>query len=155
MGIAEGGDFSKNVDTKYQSQNSVKSFIRSTFASHYATGLIFIFAVLFAYMIIIIEYCNTNNRIMSNWDDKAKRLLKSELVKRGVSNTDLVMLLNEIGIEETKAGIDSKISRGSFSATFLLQCLTVIGCQKIEIEDYESQLLMVAEPNEPYKKSVK
>lgn len=92
---------------------------------------------------------------MSNWDDKAKRLLKSELVKRGVSNTDLVLLLNEIGVEETKAGIDSKISRGSFSATFLLQCLTVIGCQKIEIEDYESQLLMVAEPNKPYKKSVK
>jgi hypothetical protein len=92
---------------------------------------------------------------MSNWDDKAKRLLKSELVKRGVSNTDLFLLLNEIGIEETKAGIDSKISRGSFSATFLLQCLTVIGCQKIEIEDYESQLLLVAEPNELYKKSVK
>lgn len=92
---------------------------------------------------------------MSNWDDKAKRLLKSELVKRGISNTDLVLLLNEIGIEETKASIDSKISRGSFSATFLLQCLTVIGCHKIEIDDYESQLLMVAEPNESYKKSVK
>ena len=91
---------------------------------------------------------------MPNWDDKAKRLLKSELVKRGVSNADLVLLLNEIGVEETKASIDSKISRGSFSATFLLQCLTVIGCHKIEVENYESHLLMVAEPNEPYKKSV-
>ncbi len=89
---------------------------------------------------------------MSNWDDRAKRLLKSELVRRGVSNADLVHLLNETGIEETKASIDSKISRGSFSATFLLQCLAVIGCHKIEIEDYESQLLMVAEPNNPYKK---
>jgi hypothetical protein len=92
---------------------------------------------------------------MSNWDDKAKRLLKSELVKRGLSNADLVFLLNEIGVEETKGSIDSKISRGRFSATFLLQCLTVLGCQKIEIGDYESQLLFVAEPNEPYKKSVK
>lgn len=89
---------------------------------------------------------------MSNWDDKAKRLLKSELIKRGVSNMDLVSLLNEIGIEETKASIDSKISRGSFSATFLLQCLSVIGCNKIEIENYDHQLLMVAEPSEPYKK---
>jgi hypothetical protein len=88
---------------------------------------------------------------MSNWDDKAKRLLKSELVKRGVSNADLVLMLNEIGVEETKASIDSKISRGSFSATFLLQCLTVIGCRKLEIEDYESQLLMFAEPSESYK----
>lgn len=92
---------------------------------------------------------------MSNWDDKAKRLLKSELIKRGVSNTELVLLLKQIGIEETKAGIDSKISRGSFSATFLLQCLTVVGCHKIEVEDYENQLLMVAEPREQYKKSMK
>lgn len=106
-------------------------------------------------MIIIVAYCNTNFSLMSNWDDKAKRLLKSELVKRGVSNTDLVLLLNEIGVEETKAGIDSKISRGSFSATFLLQCLSVIGCNKIDIEDYDSQLLMAAEPNVQYKKSVK
>lgn len=92
---------------------------------------------------------------MANWNDKAKRLLKSELVKRGVSNSDLVVMLNELGIEETKASIDSKISRGSFSACFLLQCLTVIGCHKIEIEDYESHLLMVAEPNEPYKSIIK
>lgn len=92
---------------------------------------------------------------MANWDDKAKRLLKSELIKRGVSNSDLVLLLNEIGVEETKASIDSKISRGSFSATFLLQCLTVINCHKIEIEDFESPFLMVAEHVDPYKRTGK
>lgn len=89
---------------------------------------------------------------MSNWDDKAKRVLKSEMVKRSVSNADLVLLFNEIGIEETKASIDSKISRGSFSATFLLQCLMAIGCHKLEIEDYESPLLMVTELEGTYKK---
>lgn len=88
---------------------------------------------------------------MSNWNIKAKRLLKSELVKRGISNSDLVILLNEVGLEETKASIDSKISRGSFSATFLLQCLSVIGCQKIDIDDQYNQLLIAAEPNEIYK----
>ena len=90
---------------------------------------------------------------MSNWDDKAKRLLKSELIKRGVTNADLVTLLNEIGIEETKASVDSRISRGSFSATFLLQSLSAIGCRKLEIEDYSIQLQMVAETNEPYNTS--
>lgn len=90
---------------------------------------------------------------MSYLDDKAKRLLKSEMVKRGYTNADLVVLLNEIGVEETKASIDSKISRGSFSATFLLQCLSVIGCHKLEIEDFESQLLIAAEPNTTYKTS--
>ncbi|MDC8098548.1 DUF6471 domain-containing protein [Chryseobacterium rhizosphaerae] len=88
---------------------------------------------------------------MTNWNDIAKRLLKSELVKRGISNNDLAVMLNEVGIDETKASIDSKISRGTFSACFLLQCLTVIGCYKIEINDFESQLLMIAEPVEPYK----
>ena len=88
---------------------------------------------------------------MTDWNDKAKRMLKSELIKRAVSNADLATLLNELGEEETKASIDSKISRGTFSASFFLQCMYVIGCNKIEIEEYESNLLMVAEPSSEYK----
>lgn len=87
---------------------------------------------------------------MSDWNDKVKRLLKSELVRRGISNSDLANMLEQIGIEETKSSIDSKISRGSFSAVFFLQCLTVIGCEKIEIEEYESQLAIAAEPQANY-----
>jgi hypothetical protein len=88
---------------------------------------------------------------MVNWNDKVKRLLKSELVKRGITNSELVLMLKDIDIEETKAGIDSKISRGTFSASFFFQCLSVIGCSKIEIEEYESSLMMVAEPSSEYK----
>lgn len=87
---------------------------------------------------------------MTNWDDKAKRILKSELVKRGITNTDLLLLLNEAGIEETKAGIDSKISRGTFSACFFLQCLSVIGCNKFEIDEFENPLIQVAEERTRY-----
>lgn len=84
-------------------------------------------------------------------NDKVKRLLKSELVKRGISVSDLVFLLNEQGLKETQSSITSKISRGSFSATFFLQCLSVIGCTKFEIEDYESNLSIAAEPSVEYK----
>lgn len=87
---------------------------------------------------------------MSDWNDKVKRLLKSELVRRGISNSDLANMLEKIGIEETKSSIDSKISRGTFSASFFLQCLTVIGCEKIEIEEYENQFSIAAEPKEDY-----
>lgn len=87
---------------------------------------------------------------MSNWNDKVKRLLKSELVRRGISNSDLASMLENIGIEETKSSIDSKISRGTFSASFFLQCLTVIGCEKIEIEEYENQLSIASEPQSDY-----
>jgi len=90
---------------------------------------------------------------MISWNNKVKRLLKSELIKRGISNTDLVLLLKEIDVHETKAGIDSKISRGTFSACFFLQCLSVIGCHKIEIEEYENVLTLAAEPNVEYKQA--
>jgi len=87
---------------------------------------------------------------MPDWNDKVKRLLKSELVRRGISNSDLAVLLENIGVVETKSSIDSKISRGTFSACFFLQCLSVIGCGKIEIQDYENQLSIAAEPQVEY-----
>ncbi len=49
-----------------------------------------------------------------------------------------MLLLNENGCSETKSSVDSKISRGTFSASFFMQCLYVIGCTKIEIEEYRS-----------------
>jgi hypothetical protein len=64
-----------------------------------------------------------------DWSDKAKRLLKSELVRRGITTEDLMVLLQNIGVSETKSSIDSKISRGTFSAAFLIQCLNAIGCK--------------------------
>jgi hypothetical protein len=47
-----------------------------------------------------------------DWNEQAKRLLKSELVRRGISNDELVSRLHMIGVEETKASVESKISRG-------------------------------------------
>ncbi|MFH6603272.1 DUF6471 domain-containing protein [Maribacter algicola] len=64
-----------------------------------------------------------------DWNEQSKRLLKSELVKRGISHEELAFLLNELGARETKASIDSKISRGTFSAAFLLQCLNALECE--------------------------
>ncbi len=84
-----------------------------------------------------------------------KRLLKSELVKRGVSNTDLAVLLRDIGVHETKASIDSKISRGTFSASFLIQCLSVIGCSKIEIESLTSPSIVITETRAGYSKKIR
>ena len=88
---------------------------------------------------------------MSYTNNKVKRLLKSELVKRGITVSDLVRLLNQHGLQETKSSVTSKISRGTFSATFFLQCLFVIGCTKLEIEDLGSSLDLVAEEGIEYK----
>ncbi len=88
---------------------------------------------------------------MAYTNEKTKRLLKSELVKRGITIGDLVVLLNNEGWEETKSSVASKISRGTFSATFFLQCLHVIGCSKLEIMDYPTILSIAAEPKIEYK----
>ncbi len=85
----------------------------------------------------------------SEWNDKAKQLLKSELVRRGFTTSDLVELLDRIGVKETKASIDSKISRGTFSAAFLIQCLNAIGCKSFVPEISAD---MVKEPSVSYKK---
>lgn len=84
-------------------------------------------------------------------NEKVKRLLKSELVKRGITTSDLVVLLNNEGLKETRSSITSKISRGTFSATFFLQCLSVIGCSKLEIDNSPSKLSVAAEPKTEYK----
>lgn len=85
-----------------------------------------------------------------DWNEQAKRLLKSELVRRGVSNDELVSRLESIGVEETKASVESKISRGTFSAAFLLQCLNAIGCKSFvpEVEMFD---MVLSEPKVAYK----
>jgi len=84
-------------------------------------------------------------------NERVKRLLKSELVKRGITTADLVILLNKEGLQETKSSITSKISRGTFSATFFMQCLSVIGCTKLDVDNNSSNLSIAAEPINTYK----
>ncbi|ESS73309.1 hypothetical protein MGMO_26c00210 [Methyloglobulus morosus KoM1] len=85
----------------------------------------------------------------TDWNEKAKRLLKSELIRRGVGSEDLVALLENIGVEETKASIDSKISRGTFSAAFLIQCLNAMGVRSF-VPEVDPQMI-VSEPIVIYK----
>lgn len=84
---------------------------------------------------------------MAEWNKKVKRILKSELVKRGLSTEDLTTLLNENGCTETKSSVDSKISRGTFSASFFMRCLYVMGCTKIEIEERGANFMISEQPN--------
>jgi hypothetical protein len=69
------------------------------------------------------------------WADKAKRLLRAEMVKRGVSYEQLADRLHEMGIEETPVNIRNKVARGKFMASFMLQCLAAIGVQVVRLED--------------------
>jgi 3-mercaptopyruvate sulfurtransferase SseA len=93
---------------------------------------------------------------MSIWNARVKQLLKTEITRKGISNAELAQMLQEIGVKETKASIDSKISRGTFSAAFLVQCFHVMGyssmdLSKLTYNNDSKSYLKVAEPDVEYK----
>ncbi|HVX57563.1 MAG TPA: DUF6471 domain-containing protein [Candidatus Saccharimonadales bacterium] len=71
----------------------------------------------------------------TTWQARAKALLKAELKRRDVSYRDLAERLTALGVPESERNIANKISRGGFTAAFLLQCLTAIGCETLRLSD--------------------
>ncbi|MGB8869245.1 MAG: DUF6471 domain-containing protein [Rhodomicrobium sp.] len=69
------------------------------------------------------------------WAEYAKALLKSELKRKNVSYRDLAERLTAMGIPESERNIANKISRGGFTAAFILQCFAAIGSQIVRLED--------------------
>lgn len=67
------------------------------------------------------------------WEDRVKGLLKAELKRRGVTYADLVGRLADIGVMDSEPNIRNKISRGKFTAVFLIQCLTAIGVSDLRL----------------------
>ena len=74
-------------------------------------------------------------RSEAQWDNHVKGLLKAELKRRHVTYEQLAEKLAEIGVHETPAAITNKISRGRFTAVFLVQCCEAIGCKVIRLDD--------------------
>lgn len=70
-----------------------------------------------------------------DWAARVKAKLKAELRKRKIRYADLADKLWAIGIEADEKNIAKKISRGSFKAVFLFQCLEAIGCENLSLGD--------------------
>ncbi|MBN9555721.1 MAG: hypothetical protein J0H61_13800 [Alphaproteobacteria bacterium] len=68
-----------------------------------------------------------------DWNAHAANLLKSELKKRGVTYAQLVKNLADLGIEEKEVNVRNKLSRGTFTAAYLLQCFSAIGATTIHL----------------------
>lgn len=70
-----------------------------------------------------------------SWEERAKRLLKAELARADVGYRELAERLKKHGMKESEASIANKISRGTFSATFLLASLKAIEADNLRLED--------------------
>lgn len=69
------------------------------------------------------------------FEARAKNLLKGELKRRGVTYAQLAEKLGAIGVVENERNLNNKISRGGFTAAFMLQCLTAVGATAIRLDD--------------------
>lgn len=69
------------------------------------------------------------------WVERAKGLLKGELKRRGLTYADLAAMLTDAGTPENERNLRNKVARGTFTAAFLLECLAVIGCNTVRIDD--------------------
>lgn len=74
-----------------------------------------------------------DNPVTIEYETKAKNLLKGELKRRGITYAQLAEKLAAIGVVENEKNLNNKISRGGFSAAFLLQCLEAINATDLHL----------------------
>lgn len=75
------------------------------------------------------------NKNEYDWTSVPKRIIKSEMIKRDITQQGLTELLNHMGISETKISVNNKLTRGMFSAIFFLQCLKAMGVKQLSLDD--------------------
>lgn len=73
------------------------------------------------------------NPVNVEYETRAKNLLKAELKRKGVTYAQLAEKLAAMDIHDNERNLNNKISRGGFSAAFLLQCLEAIGVNDLRV----------------------
>ena len=81
--------------------------------------------------------CCTTERDMperTDWEERAKGLLRGEMARRSVTYAQLAERLAAIGVEENERNLRNKVSRGKFTAGFLLQVMAAIGTKELRLD---------------------
>lgn len=70
-----------------------------------------------------------------DWSQRAKRILKAEMQRRGVSYKELAETLRErgAGAGANEANIRNQINRGGFSAGFFIECCLAMGSYVVRL----------------------
>lgn len=68
------------------------------------------------------------------WGERAKRIVRAEMVRRGVSYDALAERLEALGVHDSPVNMRNKIARGKFTAAFMLQVMEAVGCKTIGLE---------------------
>lgn len=71
---------------------------------------------------------------MTDWSAYAKGILRAEMLRKGMSYADLVTALAQNGVKESEANLRNKVSRGSFTAAFLFECMDAMGVKTLHLD---------------------
>lgn len=67
-------------------------------------------------------------------EDRARGILRAEMARQNVTYAQLVEKLAGIGVDENERNLRNKISRGKFTAAFLLNCYEALGASEIRLK---------------------
>ena len=67
------------------------------------------------------------------WEELAKNILRAEMMRQGVSYAALAERLATYGVRDNELNLRNKVSRGRFTAVFLMQCLKALDAGWIHI----------------------
>lgn len=78
------------------------------------------------------------DRVRTPWDDEARRIIRSEMERRGVTYRKLAQLMresSELGSVPnlTERNLTSRITRGTFTFSFALEILRAMQATEIDI----------------------
>ena len=75
----------------------------------------------------------------AEWAEEAKRILRAEMARRGITYDELAKSLPKLVSKQSPPSLRMTINRGRFRAMLLLQCLTAMGCRSLRITDPEEE----------------
>ena len=70
----------------------------------------------------------------TDWEAKARGLVRAEMGKHGLTYLQLVERLKTVGVSEDERNLRNKVSRGKFTAAFLLQCLSAMETRTVHLD---------------------
>ncbi len=70
----------------------------------------------------------------TDWEAKARGLVRAEMGKHGLTYSQLIEKLKGVGVSEDERNLRNKVSRGKFTAAFLLQCLSAMETRTVHLD---------------------
>ncbi len=69
----------------------------------------------------------------AEWHAQVKGIIRGEMKRRNLTYDQLAERLTAIGVQATAPVLRTKVSRGGFSAVFMVQCLEAIGTETLHL----------------------